>query len=289
MPSEILEDLYEFAAKSIPSDKILEAKKRYQKEAGEIFEDDKSFNTRMGLFLEWYLFDNYVPEKSKVLIEILIEENQPAWPKDKLEAFKDISISIHSLYQIKAIKETEVKILNLFTDEIYTVLEKDSRLIFRKNDIFQSRIISYKNRFCFTGNYCFHPLETHKFIKSQIKLIKNIQNQHKKDLKKLEKLLIKENKKLVKQIAQIEKTNDKLSNTESNKTKLNQKLSDLQEKKNDISKVIQNLENDIFILKHEKIKIEGNEQINKLINKFAYMNLKWERSRQINASDIYSN
>jgi len=289
MPSEILEDLYEFAAQSIPSNKILEAKKQYQKETGEIFEDDKSFNTRMGLFLEWYLFDNYLPDKSKVLIEALIEENQPKWPKEKLEAFQNISTTIHSLFLVKAIKEKEVKILNLFSDEIYTVQEIDSQLIFRKNDIFQGRIISYKDQFCFTGNYCFHPLEVHKFIKPQIKLIKKIQNQHKKDLRKIEKLLHKENKILEKQVAKIEKINEKLSNTGSNKTRLNQKLSDLQNNKNDTSKVIQILEKDIVTLKVEKIKIDGNELINKLINKFAYMNLKWERSRQINASDIYSN
>ena len=50
MLRDILDDHLEFAAKSIPSDQILEAKKYYQKETGEIFEDDKSYNTRMALF-----------------------------------------------------------------------------------------------------------------------------------------------------------------------------------------------------------------------------------------------
>ena len=44
MLRDILDDHLEFAAKSIPSDQILEAKKYYQKETGEIFEDDKSYN-----------------------------------------------------------------------------------------------------------------------------------------------------------------------------------------------------------------------------------------------------
>ena len=59
MVGGILEKLFEFAANSIPSEKIFEAKRYYQKETGEIYEDDKSYNTRMTLFLEWYLFDNY--------------------------------------------------------------------------------------------------------------------------------------------------------------------------------------------------------------------------------------
>ena len=42
-------------------------------------------------------------------------------------------------------------------------------------------------------------------------------------------------------------------------------------------------------LKIETIKIEGRNLISELINKLAYMNLKWERSRQIEISDIYKN
>ena len=37
------------------------------------------------------------------------------------------------------------------------------------------------------------------------------------------------------------------------------------------------------------MKIEGRRLISELINKLAYMNLKWERSRQIDVSDIYRN
>ena len=83
--------------------------------------------------------------------------------------------------------------------------------------------------------------------------------------------------------------NEKLSNAGTDNTKLNEKLSLLCEKKNDTNKVIQELEKDIHVLKHEKILMEGNQHINKLINKLAYMNLKWERSRQIDISDIYNN
>ena len=69
------------------------------------------------------------------------------------------------------------KAINLFTDEVYLAQEKDSRLIFRKNDIFQGRIINFQKCFQFTGNFCFHPEKTHKYIKSEIKLItKNLKS-----------------------------------------------------------------------------------------------------------------
>ena len=91
--------------------------------------------------------------------------------------------------------------------------------------------------------------------------------------------------------AEIEKLNKKITATESeNKiAKFNQKLSLLIEEKNSFSIAIQDLENSAFTLERDKIRVEGNKQINKLINKLAYMNLKLERSRQIEITDIYKN
>jgi hypothetical protein len=291
MLREILEQLFEFAAKAIPSDQILEAKKAYQKETGEIYEDDKSYNSRMALFLEWYLFDDYIVEKAQTPLEILIEENPDAWSSDKLEIYKSITKSIQGLFLVKKIKDETVKVLNLFTDETYLVKEKDSRLIFRKNDIFQGRLIHFQEQFHFTGNFCFHPEKTHKYIKQEVKIINKAQAGDRKDLVKLKKLLLKENKNLGNKEAEIEKLNEKIKNTESeNKiAKLNQKLSLLIEEKNSLNKTIQDVESSIFILEHDKIRVEGNKQINKLISKLAYMNLKLERSRQIEISDIYKN
>lgn len=291
MLREILEQLFEFAAKAIPSDQILEAKKAYQKETGEIYEDDNSYNSRMALFLEWYLFDNYIAEKSKTPLEILIEENPDAWNSEQLEIYKCITKSIQGLFIVKKIKDETVKVVNLFTDETYLVHEKDSRLIFRKNDIFQGRLIFFQEQFHFTGNFCFHPEKTHRYIKQEVKIINKAQTGDRKDLNNLKTRLVKENKKLENKETEIKKLNDKITSIDSeNKiTKLNQKLSILMEEKDKFNKAIKDLESNSYTLEHDKIRIEGNREINKLINKLAYMNLKLERSRQIEISDIYKN
>jgi len=291
MLKEILEQLFEFAAKAIPSDHILEAKKAYQKETGEIYEDDKFYNSRMALFLEWFLFDNYIEEKSQSPLEILIEEHSQSWNSDKLRIYRNLTESIQGLFLIKKIKDESIKVSNLFTDETYLVQEKDARLFFGKNDIFQGRLIFFQEQFHFTGNYCFHPEKTHKYIRQEVKLISKAQAGDRKELAKLNKHLLKENKNLKSKENKIDKLNKKITNTESeNKTvKLNQKLSLLVEEKNNLNTTIQEMESRAFILAHDKIKIAGNKQINKLINKLAYMNLKLERSRQIEISDIYKN
>jgi hypothetical protein len=291
MLREILEQLFELAAKAIPSDKILEAKKSYQKETGEIYEDDNSYNSRMTLFLEWYLFDNYIEEKSKTPLEILIEENQDTWESDKLEVYKSITKSIQGIFIVKKIKNETIKVINLFTDETYLVQEKDSRLFFRKNNIFQGRLIFFQKQFYFTGNFCFHQKKTHKYVKQEVKLINNAQSGDRKNLAKIKSNILKVNRKLEKKEAEIEKINKKINNADSeNKIiKLNQKLTLLIEEKNNLNRIIKDMGSNISTLEHDKIRIEGNKQINKLINKLSYMNLKLERSRQIEISDIYKN
>ena len=98
MLQEILEQLFEFSAKSIPDEQILAAKKTYQMETGTLYEDDKSYNSRMALFLEWYLFNNYAPKSSKTVLEVLLENNSEQCNTDKLNLYKSISQSIQSLY-----------------------------------------------------------------------------------------------------------------------------------------------------------------------------------------------
>ncbi len=291
MLAEIIEQLFEFAAKSIPSDQILEAKKTYQKETGEIYEDDKSYNSRMALFLEWYLFDQSALDKSKTILESIIDENADGWNNDRLKIYKDITENIHGLFLAKKIKDGNVKVLNLFTDEKYLVAEKDSRLIFRKNDVFQGRIVFFQDQYHFTGNFCFHPDKTQKYINSEVKKVALIQKSYKKELAGLEKNLFKANKNLKNNEKQIENLNRKIENTaaENKIQHLSQKLSILFEERATLTKCIQNLEGEIFIVKNDKIKLEGRQQTNALINKLAYMNLKWERSRQIEISDIYKN
>jgi len=291
MLQEILEQLYEFAAKSIPDKQILAAKKTYQMETGTLYEDDKSYNSRMALFLEWYLFNNSTPKSSKTVLEILLENNSEEFNTDQLKIYKNISKSTQSLFLIQKVHEDGVKAINLFTDEIYLVQEKDSRLIFKENDIFQGRIIYFKKYFYFTGNFCFHPKKSHKYIKYEIKLIAKSLNQYKKDLAKTEKTLLKATTKLKRHELKIENLNGKIHNinSESKVAKLNQKLKLLVEEKETQIRTIQELRNEASFIKNDKIKNEGNKQINALINRLAYMNLKWERSRQIDITDIYKN
>ncbi len=277
MFKETLEQLFEFVAQHIPSEYIMIAKKEYQKTTGKIYEDDKSYNTRMALFLEWYLLDYYEPGTHRSILENIIEENSSSWTLDRREACKDIS--------------NTVTVLDLFRDEKYLVEEEDSKLVFRKNDIFQGRIFPHQDKYFFSGYFCFHPNKTQRYIKGEAKEFYLLQRSWRKELYKLEKELLKIQKSYFKNSKSIEKIKTKIERTDmgTKRDKLTGKLLNLEENKKKIEASTQQTEREMDHLKLKKIKIEGRRLISELINKLAYMNLKWERSRQIDISDIYKN
>ena len=291
MLRETLEQLFEFVAQHIPSEQIMMAKKEYQKTTGEIYEDDKSYNSRMTLFLEWYLLDQYEPGTRQTVLENIIEDNSFSWTPDRLESYKDVSKNIQALFEIKKVRDNSVTVLDLFTDEKYQIEEEDSKLAFRKNDIFQGRIVPHNDKYFFTGYFCFHPNKTQRYIKGEAKKFYLLQRSWKKELTKLEKESSKFQKLYLKNAVSIEKIKTKIERTDSGtkRDKLTGKLLGLEEDKIKIEASSQQTGKEIGHLKPEKMKIEGRRLISELINKLAYMNLKWERSRQIDVSDIYRN
>jgi len=291
MLRETLEQLFEFVAQHIPSEQIMMAKKEYQKTTGEIYEDDKSYNSRMTLFLEWYLLDQYEPGTRQTVLENIIEDNSFSWTPDRLESYKDVSKNIQALFEIKKVRDNSVTVLDLFTDEKYQIEEEDSKIAFRKNDIFQGRIVPHNDKYFFTGYFCFHPNKTQRYIKGEAKKFYLLQRSWKKELTKLEKESSKIQKLYLKNAVSIEKIKTKIERTDSGtkRDKLTGKLLGLEEDKIKIEASSQQTGKEIGHLKPEKMKIEGRRLISELINKLAYMNLKWERSRQIDVSDIYRN
>jgi hypothetical protein len=291
MLKENLEQLFEFIAQHIPAEKIMQAKKEYQKTTGEIYEDDRSYNTRMALFLEWYLLDNYIPGTQNTILENIIEENHLTWDQSHLEACQDITNNIQALFEVKRIRDNSVTVLDLFNDEKYLVHEDSSKLVFRKNDIFQGRIVPHKGKWNFTGYFCFHPNKTQRYLKDEAKKIFLIQRIWKKELSALEKELSEKEKNSSKNYKYIQKVKIKIERTDkgTKKNNLINKLLFLEHNGNSMAISNQETNKKINRLKIETIKFKGQNLILELINKLAYMNLKWERSRQIEISDIYKN
>jgi hypothetical protein len=288
-----LKDKFDLLIQKITEDQdsndILEARREYQKFSGEIYEDDRSYETRMGLFLEWYVFDRIVPGKERSLLELFLSPNGDGGESKEFKSGDDFTNNINGLFIVKKIRDDEVVALNLLDDKKYSVKEKEGKILFHKNDLFEGRIVRINENYYFSSNFCFHPKDAEKFIKSEVKKIISVRETFLKELKQFNTQLKDLNSRLDKNSREVEKINSKVQKTQATDKirSLNEKLEALKKVRAELTQQTSTLEAQKSNLETQKIKNEINELTSHLLQKLGYMNLKWERSRQIDLHDIY--
>ena len=290
MIKDSIEYLIKIATNPPYSNNLLAARQEYQKYAGEAFDDDKSYENQMALFLEWYIFDRIEPAHDQTVLELIINNGKGA-PLDPLKIINVFISHIHGLFIIKKIKDHRVKAINLFDNEQYYVVEPSGKLYFSKNSIFEGRLLAYENSYYFTGNFCFHPEGSKKFIKSEIKKISSLQKINAQELKLQNIKLKNENKKLNKTISSIEKLQEKIQRLNSEKKifKIKNDLSELESIKEKHEENYSLLKQNINTFTHEKIIRESQSIQARLMLKLSSMRLLLERSRNIELKNIYKN
>lgn len=288
---EIFDLLIQKITQDQGSNDILEARRDYQKIAGEIYEDDRSYEARMGLFLEWYVFDRKPPGQEKTPFELFVEQNGASGDSEELKKARQFSDNINGIFVVKKIRDDEVVVLNLLDSVKYSVKENDGKLLFHKHDLFEGRIIKKEDSYYFSPNFCFHPQEAEKFIKGEVKKIASTRDIFLKELKIFNSDLKTLNSRLDKNRREIEKINEKVQKTQSTDKirSFNATLETAKKDQAELNQQISSLEAVTANHKLLKLKNEINELITHLLQKLSYMNLKWERSRQIDLNDIYRN
>ena len=266
-------------------------KQEYQKLAGVIYDDDNGYENRMGLFLEWVIFDRLLPGKSITLLEGMMEEKQNSHALQDTQDFRNFIDCVHGLFVLLKISKEKIVVRNLFDNNKYTVHGEQAHLMFTKNDIFQARILPIDGAYYFTGNFCYHPMPAASYIKNEVKKVIGMEEKYQKELK----ILVKQMKPLMKAVEKTQKQINKLT-AKLGKCKSSEKSAALQSKRAESGKVRQALEAEATALQTQiddckllKFKIGVRHLKTRLMHRLNYMNLKWERSRQIEIQDIYCN
>lgn len=284
-----INQLIEEITRSYPQEDLFEAKKDYQKMSGEVFEDDKSYESRLGCFLEWYTFDRLFPESNTSPLTAYLEESDSTNSPEKLELAEALSQNIHGLFMAKKIKPNSVLLQDVFDGTRYEVNEAHGEMLFNTQDVFEARLIPYKDQYYFTDHFCYHPKPTVKFILAKVQSLKADEEGALKQEKQLMKDLIAPGKALKKITTKIEKLKTKLQIATKEK-----KIAALKEEIEKLGNENLQLENRLLDLNQQlnelrTVTIQGEHRRNRfaLIRKLSYMSLKWERSRQIDIQDIY--
>jgi hypothetical protein len=282
-----INQLIEEITRDHQQDDIYQAKKDFQKISGEIFEDDKSYESRMGSFLEWYTFDRPHPETALTPLQSYLKN--PSITPESRELAEAISKSIHGLFVAKKIKNDHVVVMDIMDNKKYQVLENQGSILFNSDDLFEGRLIPYRGHYYFTDHFCYHPKPTVGFVLSKVKNLKAAEKEALGKEKHLEKTITSPLKSLKKIISKLEKLNGKLADATKEKKiqSLKEDIAKLENEKSQLESQVSDIDNQLTELRTKVIQGEHQQNRFTFIRKISYMSLKWERSRQIDVRDIY--
>jgi len=179
MFNEYLERLGRAVTSGEFSEEVINARKEYFSKVGEVFEDDKSFENKMISFTEWYYFDRILKKYQKTALEYFIDNNQTILQKEELEIYKEFLKNIHSVFYVKKLKIGEIIVKDLCGSKIISVSQNNSKQYFLKGDIFEGRLIPFKEKYYFSDSVCFHPISVYRKIKGALKKINKNQEDKK--------------------------------------------------------------------------------------------------------------
>lgn len=169
-PYPYLEKLIALGTADAYAEPLREAKMRYFRATGEVYEDDPFFEPRMNGFLEYYLFDWPAGAGGKSTTALVIERGRATLPPDELVAFAGFDRGIHSIFEFKKKKGELITVVNLYDDEQYVVSERRALAGLDKSDIFEARLLPFGDKLHFSNAFVFHPREVKKFIVGELKL-----------------------------------------------------------------------------------------------------------------------
>ncbi len=153
---------------------VYNAKQEYFEKAGVVYEDDPEFEQRMSIFMDWYLFDRDLPGVDLPPIKYYFRKNKDRFSNEELNIYRDFCSTIHSVFRLKRFTwgAKGLVVTDLFTNKAHTVMDLEINSGFARGDIFEARIIPFKNGLEFSRGFCFHPVEMERFILNEIKKVR---------------------------------------------------------------------------------------------------------------------
>ena len=170
LDKKFIDRLIEYATSPNYQEELIRAKDYYNKIPGKVHDDEPSFENRMNLFINWYIFDWIITEERITFVELFYRENETTFNDEELRIYSDLRYTLHSLFILeKRIKKEDVFLSDIFNNSQYDIFDSNENLGIEEDDLFEARIIPYNNQLLFAPGFCIHPLEIITEIKKFIK------------------------------------------------------------------------------------------------------------------------
>lgn len=151
---------------------LLAARADHFARRGEPHEEDRSYEVRLNAMLDEYLYDVRPPGGVGTTLERFLDAEGPSLAPEELAAYRALAGNVHALFEVRRIKEGEVRLRDVFTGADHDVTERRQVAGLEKGDLVEARLLPYEGTLVFSGAFLYHPREARKAILAEVKRLK---------------------------------------------------------------------------------------------------------------------
>lgn len=155
---------------------VTAGKKEFFDEAGIMDEENQVFEMRMTQFLEWYLFTRKLNESGLTPAVYALELEEFEMTSQERPSFENLAAVRHGLFEFLKIRGDDIHIKDLWLNKKIVISNSPINIGFNRDEIFDARLIPVGESFRFSRAFCFHPAEAGKYILTEIKRIRKLEN-----------------------------------------------------------------------------------------------------------------
>jgi hypothetical protein len=166
---ELHERLLSWASAPPREQDLLLAKQAHFERYGEPHEEDRSFEVRVNGMLDAYLYQHRPGGGPATTVERFVEAEGATLSPAEAEAFRALAASVHGLFEVRKIKDGQVRLRDVFTGRDIDVTERRQVAGLDKEDLLEARLLPFEGALYFSGAFLYHPREARKAILAEVK------------------------------------------------------------------------------------------------------------------------
>ncbi|HYR21260.1 MAG TPA: hypothetical protein VEQ15_17335 [Myxococcales bacterium] len=156
-------------------DDIVGAKQEYfARTGGEVHEDDRSFESRLQAFFNWYLFDRRLDGVTPA--QLFLQDRgaeMKAADKEVLMGFTQTRLGLYEYRGRGGLllgpKKGQVRVRDAVTRKVFDVTERRQMHGLEIGDLFEARLVPVRGTWHFSTSFTYHPREITPVIVREIK------------------------------------------------------------------------------------------------------------------------
>ncbi|ABS26392.1 hypothetical protein [Anaeromyxobacter sp. Fw109-5] len=169
---QLQERLLAWATAEERKEELLAARRAHFEAYGEPHEEDRTHEVRLNGMLDFYLYDFRPSGGAGTTLERFLEAEGPALASEDVAAYRELSKTVHGLFEVRKISEGMVRLRDVFTGGDYDVTERRTTAGLEKGDLLEARLLPFDGTLLFSGAFLYHPREVRKEVLAEVKRLK---------------------------------------------------------------------------------------------------------------------